>query len=92
MDSKFDKYMNKILTAIEKPKIEKMTPTPHIQQSQNSYFPTQPSFITPITPHHIQTTQQMQTLPLSFADPRFSYTPQTQHLMSCHQELANGTT
>ena len=40
MDSKFDKYMNKILTAIEKLKIEKTTPTPHIQQSQNSYFPT----------------------------------------------------
>ena len=37
MDSKFDKYMNKILTATEKPKIEKMTPTPYIQQCQNSY-------------------------------------------------------
>ena len=50
MDKKFDDYMSKILTAIDKPKTEpNVTPT-QTQQFQNPYFTTQQRYSNQITP------------------------------------------
>ena len=91
MDKKFDDYMSKILTAIDKPKSEPNVTLTQTQQFQNPYFTTQQGYSNQITPQHMQSPPHIQTSPLQFANPRSSYTPQTQHdIIGSHQELTNG--